>query len=591
MNNSAQFQDIFFENQDSRASNTTTQAVVRATTTDLIVEPIVNAAVRNDVFDSYMAITNDSDEPAGTTKKSVPNPLEGSPIVHSKTPKKIVQSDDDEPARATEATVSSPIPGNPITRNKTPKQIVQSDDEDLISIIDDAPITNSAITRRKMMTCDKENNVAPVLTRNSSLFPLTRSRTQTTEHIKFLKPSDTGNRTSAAMSQSALSDKRSSIDSTDLTDLKLINMKPVVMIERLKMANTQTCHVKSVKTPEKQKTNLFRLSLSSSAKKKATHEVDNDDDVHINNIVNGYHRSNKSPTKAQLVGPDLNRIHLAADDTNNDADNDDDDEFNKTIENYRKKEVARLSRLNTPKKRKQSTSSDDSCVFSLPSSRQSSMKKSKLKEKKSPVRIGTFKSVIAQPDAANDQHDDDERSEYFSTAKQSTSVLQKSTPRQPQSEDNDDSNGLHCTTFSMSDFESVKTKAERMSTRKAKKSLEYKEDIVDSGSDSDTFKFKANASPSKARRKWSYDECLILVHGVNTIGLGQWAHILASYKSKFVNRSSVDLKDKYRTLKKNESELKELTEKAKLNSERLNRAKEKNVTCRSVSNASSSRHK
>ena len=52
------------------------------------------------------------------------------------------------------------------------------------------------------------------------------------------------------------------------------------------------------------------------------------------------------------------------------------------------------------------------------------------------------------------------------------------------------------------------------------------------------------------RKKWTTEEEESIVSGVEKFGIGRWAEIRDEYKNVFQNRSSVDIKDKYRNLQK-----------------------------------------
>jgi hypothetical protein len=62
---------------------------------------------------------------------------------------------------------------------------------------------------------------------------------------------------------------------------------------------------------------------------------------------------------------------------------------------------------------------------------------------------------------------------------------------------------------------------------------------------------KTSMLGSKRRRRaynrWTEDEVRALQHGVTRFGIGQWTKILRNSR-EFNNRSTVDLKDKWRTL-------------------------------------------
>ncbi|KIX06509.1 uncharacterized protein Z518_04485 [Rhinocladiella mackenziei CBS 650.93] len=59
--------------------------------------------------------------------------------------------------------------------------------------------------------------------------------------------------------------------------------------------------------------------------------------------------------------------------------------------------------------------------------------------------------------------------------------------------------------------------------------------------------------PRRARRKWSEDETKDLLAGVKKYGVGKWKQILDDPSFSFSERSSVDLKDRYRVCANNDS--------------------------------------
>ena len=50
--------------------------------------------------------------------------------------------------------------------------------------------------------------------------------------------------------------------------------------------------------------------------------------------------------------------------------------------------------------------------------------------------------------------------------------------------------------------------------------------------------------------EWTTEEEESIISGVEKFGIGRWAEIRDEYKNVFQNRSSVDIKDKYRNLQK-----------------------------------------
>ncbi len=57
-------------------------------------------------------------------------------------------------------------------------------------------------------------------------------------------------------------------------------------------------------------------------------------------------------------------------------------------------------------------------------------------------------------------------------------------------------------------------------------------------------------------KNWSQLETTYLVLGVELYGIGKWAYILNKFKNNFNSRTSVNLKDRYRTISNNPSDLK-----------------------------------
>lgn len=74
---------------------------------------------------------------------------------------------------------------------------------------------------------------------------------------------------------------------------------------------------------------------------------------------------------------------------------------------------------------------------------------------------------------------------------------------------------------------------------------------------------KSTTQKECKRRFWGETETTYLILGVKLYGKGEWAKIIDRFKSKFDNRTSVQLKDKYRNLEKTPSEMKRLEKNAK----------------------------
>jgi len=68
-------------------------------------------------------------------------------------------------------------------------------------------------------------------------------------------------------------------------------------------------------------------------------------------------------------------------------------------------------------------------------------------------------------------------------------------------------------------------------------------------------KIKHNSPKRKGKRPWNETETLWLIVGVELYEKGSWIKILKEFSDKFENRSSVDLKDKYRNLTTNSQKL------------------------------------
>ena len=75
---------------------------------------------------------------------------------------------------------------------------------------------------------------------------------------------------------------------------------------------------------------------------------------------------------------------------------------------------------------------------------------------------------------------------------------------------------------------------------------------------------KNETSPS-TKRKWSDSEAMYVLAGVELYGLGKWASIARTFKTKLVGRDPVGIKDKHRNLmkQKDKPEFKLMLEKAR----------------------------
>jgi hypothetical protein len=86
-----------------------------------------------------------------------------------------------------------------------------------------------------------------------------------------------------------------------------------------------------------------------------------------------------------------------------------------------------------------------------------------------------------------------------------------------------------------------------------------------SSDESENEQKKLKQIKQKKRKMWTDKETLYLVYGVEETGR-QWSVIHEMFKSKFQNRSSHDLQDRYRTLEsaRNQMKFKEYKETMKL---------------------------
>lgn len=135
------------------------------------------------------------------------------------------------------------------------------------------------------------------------------------------------------------------------------------------------------------------------------------------------------------------------------------------------------------------------------------------------------------------------------------------------------------------DDDDLEKEAEKKTPKKKDKNVATKRSTIDfdkkavkseGESDGDEYDFKpSNLSKSRTGKKriaWTDKECIYLVYGVQKHGKGQWSVILAELKSHFAEtRTSVDLKDKYRNLEKNQETLKRYKHEAKLVESKLAR--------------------
>ena len=72
-----------------------------------------------------------------------------------------------------------------------------------------------------------------------------------------------------------------------------------------------------------------------------------------------------------------------------------------------------------------------------------------------------------------------------------------------------------------------------------------------------------------SKKTWSENETIKLVLGVEVYGKGQWARIKVEYKAEFKDRTTVNMKDKYRNLERNEPLLKRYVALAKAEVKKL----------------------
>ena len=89
-------------------------------------------------------------------------------------------------------------------------------------------------------------------------------------------------------------------------------------------------------------------------------------------------------------------------------------------------------------------------------------------------------------------------------------------------------------------------------------------DVSDESDNESKVKVKMNESSAQGKRvKWTENETIYLVVGVELYGKGNWAKISKRFNDKLKNRTTVHLKDKYRNLEKANSELKRFEKIAK----------------------------
>ncbi|CAF0733088.1 unnamed protein product [Brachionus calyciflorus] len=101
-------------------------------------------------------------------------------------------------------------------------------------------------------------------------------------------------------------------------------------------------------------------------------------------------------------------------------------------------------------------------------------------------------------------------------------------------------------------------KEEKKSVKPKRKSIQKKDkkdsfklsDLSNIESDSETDKKPSKSFVQQKRTKWTDQETIYLVVGVELYGKGNWAKILKRFSDKLKNRSSVHLKDKYRNLER-----------------------------------------
>jgi hypothetical protein len=118
----------------------------------------------------------------------------------------------------------------------------------------------------------------------------------------------------------------------------------------------------------------------------------------------------------------------------------------------------------------------------------------------------------------------------------------------------DSSENSDCTSFVIENFKKDETRKSLV-----KKSIKSQPNKQMSSDESENELLKL----PKKRIMWTDKETLYLVYGSEKLGR-QWSQIHEMFKSKFQNRSSHDLKDRYRNLERNQIRLKEYKETVKL---------------------------
>lgn len=117
--------------------------------------------------------------------------------------------------------------------------------------------------------------------------------------------------------------------------------------------------------------------------------------------------------------------------------------------------------------------------------------------------------------------------------------------------------------FSISIMSESDSDDEIVSKNKTKRITESDDNMEQKKSDDSDLETNITKSlkPKHKKVKWTENETLYLVIGVEIYGKGSWSNILSRFKSKFMNRTSVHLKDKYRNIERS-LELKTLQKQA-----------------------------
>ena len=129
-----------------------------------------------------------------------------------------------------------------------------------------------------------------------------------------------------------------------------------------------------------------------------------------------------------------------------------------------------------------------------------------------------------------------------------------------------------CTSFAIRNFrrsEGIILKENKIKPNSENKNSKFKPVVKSSNDDSSSEldikkDVKVKITMKRQRVSWEDKEILYLVYGVESFGKGRWAEILDMFKSKFKSRTNVDLKDKYRNLERNQTDLEYYKKQARL---------------------------